>query len=428
MERTREAMLTCLLPAVKAPRVRTEVVAFADWRDLYDTGIPNARVVSSPPFGRLIVYAPTAAGMGPEILPHELAHDLSRWFMPIQPTWLSEGFATYMQSIRVSADGRTARAGIPPSWVLRVAGSRRVPIDELHANDRFPSYGERGVELYASSWLLVSHLLNAHESSFSSFATALSRLEDWRGAWKDSFPPAEVLERELKERLVKPKYLMVTCPVDPQDAAPSVRSLSPAEVQGLRARIILGTLGPAQIGPEVDKALALDPNELTALAIAFYYLSRSSEERAAIAKRASDAHPDAGLAWLMAAEVAKDPDVRRDAFNRAGKLLPYHAGVRQRIALEKIRRGQAADALADTTLALRAGGATSVELLRAHVVALAANRRCQAMHRLLANDIPGWSPERLEEIRTPLTPEEAWCAEHPEHEASTGRLQASPIR
>ncbi len=106
-----------------------------------------------------------------------MAHDLSRWFIPVQPIWFSERLAVYLQSVRFDPEQHLAIMGEPARWLLDMIRLQpRLDLEQLFAIERMPTSPTTVRQVYASSWALVDHLLNVHDREFGEFQEAISRL------------------------------------------------------------------------------------------------------------------------------------------------------------------------------------------------------------------------------------------------------------
>ena len=90
-------------------------MVFARQRELSRyAGRNNQGVVfTRPGFERLLAFSAGYGGDVPRVAVHELVHDISRWFLPLQPLWLAEGLAVYLEGIEIDrARGRVVMGGV----------------------------------------------------------------------------------------------------------------------------------------------------------------------------------------------------------------------------------------------------------------------------------------------------------------------------
>jgi hypothetical protein len=386
LEDSRAALLASAWPGEAAPRGRTRVMLFASPRDLSRyAGKNNQGVVfTRPGFERLLAFTDGFVGGVPAtVAVHELVHDLSRWFLPLQPPWLAEGLAMYLEGIEIDRAGGQVAVGAASTD--RVEGLKSATVtpstSQLFATLEPSAVDPRDTaSFYLGSWALVHYLLDERPQAFGRFQRALTRLTPWRTAWEQSFPgltDAE-LDLELATYLKAGRFRTSRINFTPPAFEPRARSLSPAEVHGARA-LLANTSGAAADDAEVAAALDLDPNELNALTIRFHSLTATVRgPRTDIALRAVKAHPRAAGAWLLAALTASDPGERRIALAQAQRLDPDHPGVIGLLAEEALARNDPGAALAHVRHAQRRSGVTprNLALHFAALAAFARLRRC----------------------------------------------------
>lgn len=412
LEETRAALLAVAWPEAKDPPGHTEFMVFAR-RGQLGSFLPTSAsgvAARNPSFPPLIMYSPGGAQGIPDIVAHELAHDLSSWFMPVQPFWLSEGLASYLQTVRY--DRGQASMGIIPDAFLHPRYRPAFPTELLSATS-VPEQPEENFAFYRGAWLLTQYLLNQHGARFGKFQIALGRLVDWRTAWSEQFRDVEDrFDDDLAEAARRLKYAVVTTTVRPEAFEATSRPLSKAAVHGLFALAsrVKGSKDGQTLRTEIEAALRGDPDEISALGASFYGLPLSMEARAELARKAVAAHPESVLAWLMAADAAAGPEARSQAIAAAIRADPFSPGARARSALNKIALGQAKAALADTSLAIRLG-APNVKIFRAHSIALAANGRCEDALSVQMNRGLGVTGALLSTSRYELSQEELDCAQ-----------------
>lgn len=368
------------------PRGRIDVVVFRTPGefDRYSGLSAQAAGVafSRTGFRRLLSFSPGSENSIPTVVTHELAHDLSQWFLPIQPTWLAEGMATYLETTKYDASTHMAVMGeASKSHLQWVTGIRQfTPTAALFATRNSIDLDPRvSASFYASSWLFFYYLMNAESDAFGQFQTRLARLQEWQQAWQELFPGVtpEMFDQRLMAYLKDGgKLTTYTTPVSLELAEPKVRTLSSAQMHGVLAWIANAT-DRELAEREAEEALSLDPKELRALVIRSQLLDDGADDaRLDLAKRATSAHPKSSDAWLLWAKAQAPGDARRAALETAQRLEPEHPGVLTLLADELVRQGRAAEALAYTRLALQRSP-LSFDLVRLHLQALVAQRECR---------------------------------------------------
>lgn len=382
LEDSRAALLAAAWPGMEPPRRRTRVVLFARQRELSRFAGRNNQgaVFTRAGFERLLALTAGSMGNGPTLAAHELVHDLSRWFLPVQPPWLSEGLAVYLESIELDrARGRVSTGGLPNDSGRWLRAARFIPSTEalFAARDANAIAARDSASFYVGSWALVHYLSSEEPAAFDRFQRELMRLMPWREAWAQSFPGltnAE-LDRRLEAYLRQDRLPMWKTHFRPPAFTPRVRALTAAEAYGVRG-LLANTSREAIGDSEVAAALELDPNQLDALTVRFHSLaSEARAARAEIATRAVRAHPRQAGAWLLAALAASDAGARRRALARAERLDPDHPGVVGLLAEDALARNDPRAALAHVRSAQRSSGVTPRNLAL-QFAALAASSRC----------------------------------------------------
>ncbi len=267
-------------------------------------------------------------------LKHELTHHLSAYFLRHQPAWLSEGIASYMETLEISDDGTSAVVGFSNPHLLGVLPARAQDI--LAWNHRPPEDVD-SVRLYAGSWLLVHWLMNVRPEKLADLQQRLSKGEEADSAWRNAFPETALdrLNEDLRQYRDHGKYQTLKVLVPPVDTVHLGRTLQDAEVHAIRAQLVLQTKGMFKdesverlqfARREVEEALRQDSGNVSAL------LSMGElqpQMRESLARKAVAAHPESDTAWLMLAEVLKSqkhlaPELE-DALKKATSLAPLNA-------------------------------------------------------------------------------------------------------
>ena len=179
-----------------------------------------------------------------EVQAHELAHHISRSVMVRQPRWLSEGLATYLQTVRFSSLHRKATFGWfhqQHYFYLRYHG--KLTLKQLWAWDQRP-YAIEGEArpYYATSWLWVMYLMDKQPERFRDFRERLARAEEPHQAWEESFKDVPRLEEDF-QKYVPPREDQLTVELPRINPELQVRELDCAEIHSLRARLFLRSPG-----------------------------------------------------------------------------------------------------------------------------------------------------------------------------------------
>ncbi|MEP6652109.1 MAG: hypothetical protein ABJA82_02055, partial [Myxococcales bacterium] len=312
LEETRAAMLGAVWGGAPGPTLPTAVIAFASYAEMEEFGGFGLEGihVQAPPFPATMIIS-AATFTQDQVLRHELAHDLSAWFLPFQPLWFSEGMATFLETARYDRATGRAIVGEPSrerAWALQRRGLASMDVLFGPVPDNIIDLGF----FETSSWVLVHYLLNHREEAFQRFQHRLGALEPAAQAWHSEFPDLdrETLYATLTGYVQSGSYVVSHHPMPAWEGEVEVRILSDAQVHGTRAYLyaygyVTGLeegAQPERSAAEIKEALREDPHALDAMAIAFYASNRRRPidiglSRAELASRASRAHPEAWLSW-----------------------------------------------------------------------------------------------------------------------------------
>ena len=328
-------MLAMVWPGAPDPPIRTEVVVLRSRIELMvfvrDPHIPPllwGLRSERPPLPASLLFAGTDY-RAMTVLVHELAHDLSEWFLPMQPLWYSEGVATFLETVRYDRGSGRAQIG-EPSWgrYRDAAQSHRLSAPDLLGARSFPS-SEVTAEFEDRSWLLVHYLINKRPEAFARLQTALLGLTSPTEAWSTAMPDLppsqldDVLDLYRSSRSLG-NYNTETWQVHVAEPAISVRAMTDAEAHAVRALLFETGAAPgiapdsAAAQKEIGEALEADASNVEALALRFFWFSPLGrpQDRASLAERAVSAHPGEWIAWLMVANAATDQRAKRTALAR----------------------------------------------------------------------------------------------------------------
>lgn len=405
LELTRAALLAAAWPGAKVNPEWTEkvtVFALADsgqFRDVFPRFA--GALYSRSAAGSVIVlhgspqswerrFGANGEGKG-SVLRHEMAHQLSAYFLSRQPRWLSEGLAEFLETVQLSPDGHTATLGAPhlgSMAVLRSAGS--VSIHQVFEWNRLAGYSEtEQAGLYASSWLLVHWLFNQNATAFTQFQLRLARGEEPDKAFAAAFPglDAEKLDPILLQYMQRGSYQEFTAEVPPVDMKMTTRPMSDADVHAGRGLLALVAAQMDKDGSkerfvlgmaEIKEALAKDPGNPSAL---FWLLpTLPLERRLPMARAAVSAHPETGLAWLLihkalGADSANDKE-REEALRNAVARDPRVSLYANELAWFLVQRHRFEEAMPIARKAARLAAWNS-NILDTYAAAAAGLGRCE---------------------------------------------------
>jgi tetratricopeptide (TPR) repeat protein len=149
-----------------------------------------------------IVLPVSGLDVDPEIVAHEVAHHITRFFFVRQPMWFSEGLAEFLQTVaaveapleprtgshivRGQRDHANAIGAVPRHMAQALQEAPRVSFKELFDWDG--SADRQGGSYHVYGWLLYHWLWNTRSKDLSAFQQRLSNGDDPADAWRASFP------------------------------------------------------------------------------------------------------------------------------------------------------------------------------------------------------------------------------------------------
>ncbi|ABF92678.1 hypothetical protein MXAN_2327 [Myxococcus xanthus DK 1622] len=426
LERTRAAILTSMWPqSLRQQMTKLDVYVIQSPREfegLYPRRVrafffrsdSEALIVLS---GRPGTWEQTFSGLSlasSSPLNHELAHYLSAYPLSRQPRWLSEGMAEYLETLRISKDGRTAVVGAP-HWtaiahirprlnkVLRDV-AQGWSMQQVLQWDRTLEAREQDKEVeanYAGSWLLVHWLVNERPQPFAEYLALLHQGVSPDEALTRTLPEltSPSLDGLLYQYVRKRHFVERTVSVPPIGTAFVEEYLDDAQVHAIRARLAALGAHLAHREPfitnrqkvardELDEALRLNPTGL--LALSAKLRGAAPSEQVAIGRSIVEAHPHESEAWLllgMAMRHAPAATEEREAtYREALRLDPRNANAARELAWMLINQDRSEEALplARWAVALAPWSPNALDTL---ALALAGTGACeearQAEHRAL---------------------------------------------
>jgi tetratricopeptide (TPR) repeat protein len=349
-------------------------------------GYVEPRPPSSVQDPELLTHLELVRAGSASVLRHELAHHVASAVYGRLPLWFSEGQAQFLESLKLSEDGRTATIGLinPTAW-LEYRRNRSIgTLDALRWETPLTglSQGE-SMALYGASWQLYQWLFTTRRDALRCYQEHLASAEPSPAAWAGCFP--DLLPQELNQTLWvfsrTGKASLVDIAVPPLGFEVKIRPLTEAEVHLVHAQVALAAPRRPELIEEartaVERTLAADPASVGALQLLAPLVS--PQTRLENGRRAVAAHPDDGWAWLLLADALWDAEgpagERYRAYGRAVELLPDSPLVLGRAARNLLSRDERPEALG---LAERAAQLApwNGEVLTIHALALAAAGRC----------------------------------------------------
>jgi hypothetical protein len=349
--------------------------SFGDYEDLAGSPTRGAFYKTTGWGDALIVMPIEGRQADRELVAHEVAHYLSHYQFPEQPSWFAEGLAHFFQTVASAGKENAPAVG---SHVIRGAstlgggvgllsdglvlqfGSDRRP---LGAKELFEWTGaereDSPARYHAWSWILYHWLWSQRSTQFANYQKRLADGEAPRDAWIAAFPefdPARPATLEkLDEELVRyergRRYVFYKVS-GPSTATYVDAPLSSADVHLLLAhgRFDLGAAGRARQRADLDAAVREDPLNAQAL----HERERLDGKMPAVEKvRAiAKARPADAQAWSVLAEVTNDRAERTQALRKAAQLNPEDARMQMLLARALLDERGSADALAAANRAL----------------------------------------------------------------------------
>ncbi|QAT85899.1 hypothetical protein EJ065_4346 [Corallococcus coralloides] len=295
---------------------------------------------------------------------HELAHYLSAFALPRQPRWISEGLASYLQTVTIRPSDRNVVLGrASPALLQYVRAHGWLTLDELWQWDGKTNQSTAELQRhYASSWLWVHYLINEHGGRFDAFQNQLARGEEPRRAFTAAFQGDTAYQAALANYVQLGRYAISTQPLPPVPTQTQTRALEPADVHVIRS--ILFTQAPGDVPPaerqrkadlELDQALKEDPTHVETLRLRAEKLDKA--ERLKLARELVEKHPEDGRAWdLLANALEANADTsatQEQARQRAAELLPDSPSVQNGLAWYYVTTDQPQKGLAPAQRAVR---------------------------------------------------------------------------
>lgn len=336
------------------------------------------------------------------VLMHEYAHHFMSENSPyLVPRWYSEGFAEYFATARFEKDGAVG-LGLPAQHrAYDLFEARDVTIEQLLDSKLYASRSQKGYDsFYGRAWLLFHYLFTdtARRKQIVDYLNRLNNGEAELAAATAAFGDLKALDKALDSYLRKSSMSYFRIPPDWMTIGPtSVRRMSEAEAASMPIRIrskrgvdkkaaaevviearevaaqypdepaVQAALAEAEFDAgddeaairAADKALAKEPNNMTALIQKGYALTRmagevDTEEAWKAARRhfvsvnrIENDHPIPLIYFYTNfLEQGKEPSKSAlDGLEWALELAPYDGSVRMMVAQRQMQDERYADAI-----------------------------------------------------------------------------------
>lgn len=381
-ELTRTALLAAAWGGAKLTQDRVELIVFSNHQDFeryFGDLVADKVVLGDYPPTVFLYGAPNRwekrtaleSDATTSVLKEALAQHLSTFFYRRQPRWFVMGLAQFLETISISEDRKTVTLGTINLRAKNDYATHRTfgVADALAWGVTFNPTDEGALlGLNGLSWLMVYWMYNAHSPEFVRFQKLLVTGLDPNKAWKVVFPSlaAGDIDQELNHFALYGQTSTAKLPM--AEAALSVkreRPMRPADVHAMRAEAALAGGKSKDAQAELASALADDPGNVAALRRQMPLAQPA--ERLTLARRATTAHPEDGVAWLLLGDAVRETGAQEEAvqaYRKATELLPDHPAAFVALASLDFQKGQAEDALPEArravTLAPSDGAALDV--------------------------------------------------------------------
>lgn len=390
LEQIRQGLLVSSWSAKTQPPAKTHVILLADLDELNEyvrRGIDG--FATSDPFDAPLLVATAETSLEDvTVLKHEMAHQVDNVFLLRQPRWLSEGLASYLETIQLARDGSSVTVG--KANLDRFNYLRRYPVVDLkwvmaQGPGIYSQSREEANMFYSQSWLLVDYLANRRRQAFSAWLARLARAEDPAASFATVFAGISItqLENEVHEYMNSGSFTTMRFPLPPLNSTVTLRPLSAADARAELALLRSLSFGQATAGTaaraatEAEQALRADPQSPLAAGVWFATGKRSRDEQIAVARAVVAGHPDdsRGFELLGIALGASAGTEQADALETALRLAPGDARVLANLSFNYLtqQRGQEGLIAAQKSVQLAPGNPSYLDN---YAVALANTGHC----------------------------------------------------
>jgi hypothetical protein len=327
IENLRQVVLGVSFFKTEAPG-KSFVIAFHDLAELR-AYIPVqfiARAWSSDNLLRqpVIVLAASSLDDDRRIVTHELTHVISFNAITSQPSWFAEGLAGYFETVRLDEEHATVELGAPlDSRMAELHHVGLMPMAALFACNQPACMDER---FYASTWALMTFLLNEHPAELMKYMERLTQTPEAEQAqlWATVFPglPPSKLDHELASWLRYGRHTVMKYNIALRNWTVTEAPISEADVLAAKGVLRYFDAPERPLSKEITQAVALDPTNVIANMVASVVNKSFSNETA---HAVTSAHPDDWRAWWIAWRTSTTGAESREARDKTCGLLAQSA-------------------------------------------------------------------------------------------------------
>jgi len=394
LDRVRTGVASSLFRNRHDPPVRPTVIAFRSTSD-FESFAPGeaAAYYASGASDPKIVMPGSLGTEQRRVLAHELAHHVASYVLLRNPRWLSEGLATWAETIGVTAGGgRMVTEALPPGR-RPVTRPQRISAARLLAWDGNVPAGSLGA-YYDAAWLLVHFLSSQEPDRLGEFEARLAGAADPDEAFRATFPEwdprvpgaLDLLDGQLDAWARNGRFQGRPVRVEP---APVVAEQPVATAEVHAVRLLLWSGGRTAEADEearrreLAEALAEDPAHPVLLRLK---ARLDGTDPLPLARASVKGRPGDPRAWSFLAESlpAGDREEREAALRRAVDLAPENPLALAALARLLVEVGRSGEALPPSRRAVQLSpfspevldtyGAVSADLGNCGQAVLAARR------------------------------------------------------
>ncbi len=361
----RDGVSSSLFQRRHDPPVRATVIAFRSTADYRGFAPPGAAAYYARGTADPKIVMPGSMGIEQRrVLAHEMAHHVSSYVLLRIPRWLSEGLATWAETVGTTASGMHMLAGAVPPGRRPLSRPQRIPATQLLAWDASVPPGQLA-PYYDAAWLLFHYLWSEHPEALGAYEARLAGAEDPGAAFDAVFPQWSSATPRGLDRLDAELDLWARSgrfegrPVHAGPPPPlTVHHLPPAEVHAIRMLLWAGgtaTEGDeATIRAELDEALREAPDHPVLLR---ELARREGRDPLPLARLSVKGRPGDPRAWTFLAENLPPSAVeeREQALRKAVELAPRNPVALAALADVLLEAGRSGEALPFARQAVQLG-------------------------------------------------------------------------